>query len=403
MKDFIPIIKSLLRARMSPLLLILQIAVTFTVLVNSVYLMVEKRLEIDNPTGLNEDAIFSFQMSLSGEGAEEKVANMYRDIEAIRALDSVAQATVVNSVPLSHRGSGFEVRLDPNESGYITKSAFFTGGHQMIETMGLKLIAGEGFTPADEGTLVNFNLDSASGIVITKALAHTLYPEYWNQALGKTIYLNEAPQNVRGIVEHLVGPWSYWPDNNNSVIYPIVFMMSDVNVIVRAHEGKRAQSMRDVVELLMKDPSRYIDELKSMNELKKTAYQAQNAAYTTLQAVIIGLSLITMLGVFGQTRFTVLKRRKQIGTRRALGASRSEIIRYFTLENSLINICGILIGVVLTIMANNLIVEHFELSPVPMVYLIYGAVIIFVAGLVAAIQPAIKAANISPAEATRSV
>ncbi|KZN50253.1 ABC transporter permease [Pseudoalteromonas luteoviolacea] len=403
MKDLKPIIKSLLHSKMTPLLLILQVAVTFTILVNSIYLMVEKRTELNNPSGLAEDSLFSFQMSLNGENTEERVASLYRDLESIRALDSVAEVTTVSSIPLSHRGGGFEIRVDPNETGYITKAAFFTGGHQIIDTMGLNLIAGEGFSPVDEDVVSVFTADRAVDIVITKALAQELYPEDWHKALGKTVYLDQSPQNVRGIVEYLVGPWNFWPQKNNNVIYPTIFVMSDMNVLVRAHKGQLENSMRDVVELLMQDPTRYIDELKSMNELKETAYQAQNAAYTTLQAVIIGLSLITMLAVFGQARFAVLKRRKQIGTRRALGASRAEIIRYFTLENTVLTVCGIAIGMVLTILANNLIVEHFELSPVPMPYLIYGGIIIFVAGFVAVIQPAVRAANVSPAEATRAV
>ncbi|KID58296.1 hypothetical protein JF50_06365 [Pseudoalteromonas luteoviolacea] len=403
MKDLKPIIKSLLHSKMAPLLIILQVAVTFTILVNSIYLMVEKHADINNPSGLAEESLFSFQMSINGEDMDEKVANLYRDLESIRALESVAEVTTVSSIPLSHRGGGFEIRLDPNESGYITKAAFFTGGHQIIETMELNLIAGEGFSLIDEGVMSTFLADRAVGIVITKALAQELYPEDWHKALGKTVYLNQSPQTIRGIVEHMVGPWSFWPQKNNNVIYPTIFIMGDMNVLVKAHKGQREKSMRDVVELLMQDPSRYIDELKSMSELKETAYQAQNAAYTTLQAVILGLSLITMLGVFGQARFTVLKRRKQIGTMRALGASRVEIIRYFTLENAFITACGIAIGVILTILANNLIVEHFALSPVPVPYIIYGGVIIFIAGLVAVIQPSIKASNVSPAEATRSV
>ncbi|MCF6438183.1 ABC transporter permease [Pseudoalteromonas luteoviolacea] len=403
MKDLKPIIVSLLRAKMAPLLLILQIAVTFTVLVNSVYLMAEKHADITAPTGLSEDVLFSFQIPHRGEEQSQKIANMYRDLESIRALESVAQVSIINSMPLSNRGGGFDIRLDPDEPGYVTKAAIYTGSFDLIDTMGAKLIAGEGFDLVDEDARRDFGLGRVTGVIITKALAQSLFPEDWHQALGSTIYLHQTPHTIRGVVEYLAGPWSFWQHKKNNMIFPTIFLMTDITFLVKAHEGLREQSMKDVVELLMQDPHRQIDELKSITEFKEEAYQAQNAAYTTLQAVIVGLVLITMLGVFGQTRFSVLKRRKHIGTRRALGASRGEIIRYFTLENLLLTSCGVFIGTLLTILANNLLVIHLDLSPVPFVYLIYGCAVVIASGFIAVIQPALKAANISPAEATRTV
>ena len=71
--------------------------------------------------------------------------------------------------------------------------------------------------------------------------------------------------------------------------------------------------------------------------------------------VVALLLAITALGVVGLASFNVNQRRKQIGTRRALGATRFNIIRYFLVENVLITSGGIALGLVLSILVNILI------------------------------------------------
>ncbi|KZN36730.1 hypothetical protein N480_15785 [Pseudoalteromonas luteoviolacea S2607] len=402
MKDLKPIIKSLLRAKTGPLLLLLQIAVTFTILVNAVFMLLQKHEEINVPSGLAESELFWFQMSLHGT-SEEMKANLFRDLEAIKSLSSVKSAVTLNSIPFSERGFGHEIRLDRNAEGFVTKAAFYTGSYDALETMGLKLIAGQGFQAEDERSLFHFGLDVPSGVVVSKALAEQLFPNDWEAVLGKTIYLKNEAQIVQGVVEHLIGPWSYWKNRSHNVLFSTSLISSEVSLLVRVQGSNIDKSIQDVMQVIMQEPNRTVDHLEMLTESRERAYRSQVAAYSTLKAVVIGLSLITMLGVFGQTRFTILKRRKQIGTRRALGASRVAIVRYYILENTVINLLGIALGVVFAILANNLLVSHFHLSPVPGIYLVYGSFIIFSAGMLAVLQPAIRAASVSPAEATRSV
>ncbi|MCF2856434.1 FtsX-like permease family protein [Pseudoalteromonas sp. SMS1] len=402
MKDLQPIIKSLLRAKTAPLLLMLQIAVTFTILVNAVFMLLQKSDEINVPSGLAENELFWFQMSLHGT-REEKKTSLFRDLDAIKALDSVSGAVALSSIPFSERGAGHEIRLERDAVGYVTKAAFYSGSYQSLETMGLELIAGEGFTINDERRLYNFGLDVPSGVIITKVLAEQLYPDDWRQVIGETIFLDEDAQPVRGVVEHLIGPWSFWKNRSFNVLFSNVFITPEVSILVRIQGDNIDKSMQDVMDVVMQEPRRTVDHLEVMTDSREKAYRAQVAAYSTLKAVVLGLALITMLGVFGQTRFAILKRRKQIGTRRALGASQIAIVRYYVIENAVINLCGIVLGVVLAVVANNLLVAHFQLEPVPGLYLVYGGVIIFLAGFLAVLQPAIRAASISPAEATRSV
>jgi putative ABC transport system permease protein len=99
----------------------------------------------------------------------------------------------------------------------------------------------------------------------------------------------------------------------------------------------------------------------------------------------------------------VAQRRKQIGVRRALGARRRDIVRYFVIENMLVSTAGIVFGLVLAIALNQALVRVLELPKLPVAYLGIGVLALWVLGIVAVMGPAWRAASIAPAEATRSV
>jgi putative ABC transport system permease protein len=99
----------------------------------------------------------------------------------------------------------------------------------------------------------------------------------------------------------------------------------------------------------------------------------------------------------------VQQRTKQIGVRRALGATRGQILRYFQIENFLLATVGIVIGMLLAYAINQLLMGRYELPRLPLVYLPVGALALWFLGQVAVYGPARRAAMVPPAVATRSV
>jgi putative ABC transport system permease protein len=121
-----------------------------------------------------------------------------------------------------------------------------------------------------------------------------------------------------------------------------------------------------------------------------------------LGAVCMGLLLITALGIVGLASFWVQQRTKQIGIRRALGATRGQILRYFQIENFLIAGIGIALGMLLAFGLNQLLMSKYELPRLPLLYLPAGALILWLLGQLAVLGPARRAAMVPPAIATRS-
>jgi putative ABC transport system permease protein len=119
--------------------------------------------------------------------------------------------------------------------------------------------------------------------------------------------------------------------------------------------------------------------------------------------VIVLLLGIAALGIFGLASFNVGTRTKQIGTRRAVGARRRDILRYFLVENWLVTTVGVLAGCVLALLLGYWLSTVFELPRLKLYYLLVGVVVLWAVGLTAALVPARRASLVSPAVATRTV
>jgi|GEM_PF-2852764 len=94
---------------------------------------------------------------------------------------------------------------------------------------------------------------------------------------------------------------------------------------------------------------------------------------TSLRRLALGLGVFgTALGIVGLTSFSVRQRTKQIGTRRALGARRIDIVRYFMTENWLITSIGVSLGAVLAVALNYWLVNLYSIPPISWYYIPVG-------------------------------
>ena len=122
-----------------------------------------------------------------------------------------------------------------------------------------------------------------------------------------------------------------------------------------------------------------------------------------LTFTIILLIAITSLGIVGLASFSVNRRTKQIGTRRALGASKAVILRYFMTENFLISLVGVLFGAALTVGLNIIMIEEFSLTRIAWYLIPVAMLMLLVVGQAAVFGPARRASSVPPAVATRTV
>ncbi|WP_046003997.1 FtsX-like permease family protein [Pseudoalteromonas rubra] len=398
MRDLLPILKTLNHSRTAPVLFILQIAVTFMILVNAAYLAVEKQSLLSRPSGLDEQNTFYVLTNLPGD-TQARASQIEQDLQALKGLSGVETASVTSGVPLSGWGSFLEVATQA-EGDYDTFSGYYGGDAALLETMGLELVAGERFAQTPQYAETD-GFRVATEIIITQALAQSLYPDDWRQVVGKTIYIDKRPQQVRGVVKTLQAAWSFWVVVEHSVLAPVIETSEYVYYLVRHVPGQQAQATANTLDYLMRLHGRKIEEFMSFEQVKAQSYQAEYAASMTLLWVVACLSLVTALGIFGQARFAVIRRRRQIGIRRALGAQQGQIVGYFMLENALLTAVGVGVGCIAAILLNVQFSNWFELATVPVDFFVIGGVCMVLLGQVATLAPACRAARVSPAIASR--
>jgi putative ABC transport system permease protein len=405
MKDIGPIFRALTRNKLGALLIALQIALTLAIVTNSAFIINQRASDIARPSGVDEANTAIFITTLFDSNLDQR--QLFRDdLDALRAIPGVIAAAPIQSVPASGSGWGESLYNNPqaqsNES--ISMGQFMVDEHG-LEALGLELVAGRNFRPEE---IMERSLDNMSKTrfhIISQALADELFPD--GDALGKTIWdepNGESPIEIIGIYSHMQNAWPSSENVNNSALTPALMMFGgQMMYIVRTEPGSRNAVMVAGEEYLSKNRGRIIEVVRSFEEQKRRTYSGDIAMVKLLTAVIAVLTGVTGLGIVGLAWFSVTQRRKQIGTRRALGATRMDIIRYFMVENWLITTAGLLVGLVGTVALNWLLDTQYSVGRIPLWYLPVGVAALWSLGIMAVLLPARRAANIPPALATRSV
>jgi putative ABC transport system permease protein len=234
-------------------------------------------------------------------------------------------------------------------------------------------------------------------------VAKDLFPD--GSALGKTIYTGtNQPVTILGVIDHMHGSWPGWDKVGNVALFPVITDETYARYMVRAKPGQRDAMMKLAEESLGKvDNGRVILRVRSLEYVAASSYAEDRAMALYLTVVIALLLGISALGIFGLAAFNVSTRTKQIGTRRAVGARRTDILQYFLAENWLITTVGVVLGCVLALVLGYWLSTTFELPRLKLYYLVFGVAGLWVVSLAAALRPARRASMVSPAIATRTV
>lgn len=399
--EFRPILSAMLRNKTGAILIALQIAITLAIVCNAVFIIQQRLADINRPTGLNVKD--TFVLSVQGYTKDYNPESAIRlDLDALRALPGVVDATSLGEIPLSGGGwsNGFSASPEPKAAN-VSTGVFHVDSHG-LDTLGVKLVAGRNFKPAD---IVHTSPDTYTWppvVILTRAAADKLFPK--GDALGKTVYSGKNPLRIIGIVDRMQGSWVHWSGFERNAIVPTVFLDPSSRFLVRTEPGARDRVMktaRKKIEDL--HAGNFVLGSRSLEWFRNNSYEGDRGMATILMIVTGMILVITAFGIVGLASFSVNQRRKQIGTRRALGARRRDILRYFLLENWIITSFGVIVGTGLAVALNIWLVNAYELTPIAWYYIPIGIIGLWLLGLISVLGPALRAARVSPALATRTV
>lgn len=405
-----PILSALLRNKTGPILVALQVALSLAILANAMHIVTERRAAMARPSGLaDEHATFYISArTLNSDTPEQQLASRNREIEVLRAVPGVVSVANVSQMPLSRSGSNNSVAIDRRQTRQSTSASTYISGDSLIQTFGLKLVEGRDFQKQE---LVDINElasnETPRQVIVTKPLADKLWPNA--SAVGKFLYFGTGEgareTQVVGVVERLQAAHVNLEERSEySVLIPArLYGRPGALYAIRAEAGQRDRVMKEAeAALRTSSASPMILRLKTVDQDREELYRTDVALAWMLVTVSLLLLLITCSGIVGMASLWVTQRRKQIGVRRALGARKLDILRYFILENFMITSAGVFGGVLFGLSLNHLLVTKLEMARMPPHYLVGGAVVFWALGILAAYGPAWRAASISPATATRS-
>jgi putative ABC transport system permease protein len=400
-----PILLSLKHNKVLAALIILQVAFTLAVVSNSLFVTTTTLKEWNLPSGLEHENIISVQSQFYDLSVDNRQA-VLDDMEKIRQLPGVINATPNNQVPFGAEAVS-NVYLETGDEPQPYQTNIFDFDYSGFEVLGLQLIEGRHFTQSEVIRHDPSQSDArASVVMISQDQAEALFPG--EPALGKTIWLaaNSQPVEVIGIYSNFMNGETLNNDGMSfhTMIRPMVSWQRgiDPNYLIRVEPGMAEGLFEQITDVIYETQGRYLYAIERLTRTQKRMYDGRGSNAALFVAVSLILVIITGLGTAGLASFLVNQRQKQIGIRRAMGATRFDITRYFLLENSILTWTGLLIGGVLTLVITYVLTEAAGENVLQIEFLFMVAVGLWAVNLASVYLPARRAANIDPAIVTRS-
>lgn len=410
-----PIIRAMNHNRTRVVLIILEIALTLAIVTNCVNVILAERAKMSVPSGFDDDNIVwlrarPFAADFQEEGAIDTTVDA--DLRIINAVPGVRAAANTSFQLWEGGGSSDRLRAAGSDHEGIPTQMYFAT-HDLVDALGARIVQGRGFQPGDHG--VGTEADPQNVVLITRTLADVLFPD--GQAVGKAVEdppgedgEQEPPMTVVGVIEHFYNPFGIPGAAADPVEDRAFFLPARVGgynygirYLIRTEPGAMASVIPEIEKQLAASNPGRVFEFLPVPEKKARWFSANSIIITTMTCIIIALVAVTVLGLLGLTSLAVAERTKQIGTRRALGATRGDILRYFLIENWLVTTAGLVLGVFGAYALNFFLVSNVSDVKMQWEIVAAGILLLWISGLLSTIPPALRASRLSPSIATRSV
>jgi predicted permease len=376
----------------------LQIAVSFALLVSTGALVRSFVNTRTQPIGLTRNQVLLAWTQEPEAPVRDAV------VERMKALPGVERVAYAIRAPLSLSESGIAVKTllpshpelrDPVSIKFNAVSANF------LDVTGTRIVRGRSLTAADDA-------DGVAVVLINQAMAQKYWPG--QNSLGQVVRLASANIDARvvGVTEN--SPISQVGELAEPYLYvPFHFYQSHLSnmgeITFAIETGQNAMSMAQAARqvLIHTDPLLDPMMMTSLPELiRYSTGDFQMMAELVSVLGLIGLAL-TVAGLYGFLAFRVTQRRREIGIRMALGATREATAWLILSDTARMAAIGLAIGLVLAVAAAR--VESavlFGVRPLDALSLVGALCVLLVAVAAAAWLPARRAASIEPMQALRT-
>ena len=379
-------------------LVVVQVAISLVLLVAGALLVrslgAADRVEL----GYDPDRTAYIGLSMRMNGYDAAEASVFYESARLRlqALPGVAAVGLASRIPLSLNNNWFGVFIDGHQSSDTDEPYFLDGAsvdESYFDALGLTIVAGRGIDAADrdEGRRV---------AVVTQTMAARYWPG--ESALGREFRTSwgGVPRRIVGIVE------DYKVDTPGEAPKPYLHLplprlATNANYLVRTTSPAADLVPALERELRTLDPELVFLGTGTARDLAEVRLFPVRAGAWLIGAFSVLALLVAALGLYGVIGYSVSRRVREIGIRKALGAETSRVTGLVLRQGMILVAIGGIIGAGLAAVATSflsavLFVESFDAVS-------FGAAFAVLAAVAALANwiPARRAARVDPMVALR--
>ena len=403
--DVQPILSALRKHKIPAALIVLEIALACAVLCNAVFMIGQRIGQIHLPNAIDEQGIVD--IGVQGINPDTAKTDMEAYLAALRNIPGVIAAAEINSMPLAN--NSWNTTLSTSRADLTDKDNPNAAEYLLTKdgpaVLGLRLLQGRFFNDDEyaDSKLNNSYLPDTHVVILTRSLAQRLWPG--QNALGKQMWVGKNNDyTVVGVVADVLRPDSNRGGQEHfhwSAFFPISPALGIQEFVVRSAPRDRARILHEGMQKLEALSPMIVVQGQTFTEIRDKYFANARSMVWMLVLVCVVMLAVTAFGIVGLTSFWVGQRRRQIGIRRAVGATRAHITQYFQTENFLLSSAGVAIGMILAFGINLYLMQHYQTTRLPWYYLPVSAIALWILGQLAVLGPALRAANVPPVVATR--
>ncbi len=390
------------RFRLGRMLVAGQVALSLMLLVGAGLFLGTMRNLLTVPAGFDARNVLLVRADTVAGVPKAQRNNLYQTIlERLRGLPGVVSAASSAITPVSNMmwdqfayPEGYEPKSRDDRDTYMNRVS-----PEYFRTLGTPILLGRDFNDRD-------TLTSLKVMIINERAARQFFPNA--SPLGKTIALDVKPgvkdnYQVIGVVKD--AKYQSLREAAPRTGYLVSSQDPDPGGDI-AYEVRSAGAVEDLIPLIraaIKDvnPGVSLEFHKFETQIRDSLLQERTVAL--LSAFFGGLALLlAMIGLYGVTAYTVVRRQSEIGIRMALGAQRGAVIWLVLRDVAIMLAIGLAVGLALSLAAGRLVTSLlYGLAPTDPWTLASAAAVLALATAIAGYLPARRAARLDPTAALR--
>ncbi|MEP6948473.1 MAG: ABC transporter permease [Ginsengibacter sp.] len=361
-------------------LVVFQFTISVILIVSVIVIYQQMKLIQTTNLGYNKDNIIRF----SNEGKLQQ--NLPAFLSEITNIPGVINASDMEGDMVGNHSGGGGIDW-PGKTERVEFSGLYVD-YDFMETMGLKMKEGRPFSR-------KFGSDS-SGVIFNETAIDAMGLK---NPVGKTVKLWGTEEHIIGVVKNFhfesmykkVGPFF------------LSYRTNTDNILVKIKAGAEKETLAGIENLYKKYNAGLPFDYKFIDEDYQALYSSEQRVAVLSRYFAAIAILISCLGLFGLAAFTAQRRRKEIGIRKVVGASVSNIATMLSTDFLKLVLIALLIAIPLSLWAANQWLQSFayRINISAGIFLATGASIIIITLFTVSFQ-AIKAAVANPVKSLRT-